>query len=239
MTKAPVPRVIFVRHGQTEWSKSGQYTSVTDLPLTPFGVKQMSATGEVLIGDSNVNLIKPSSIKYIFTSPRLRAKTTAQLLTAGISEQVKNEIKFSIDERIREWDYGNYEGLTTAQIKQSRASRGLNSDNWSIWEYGCEGGEDYSKVTQRLDEFIKEIVKIQKKALENEEICDILIVAHGHILRCLAARWIGLPLNKNPQFMLDAGGVGVLSYQHRNINEQALFLPGAFVVPIEEEGGDL
>ncbi|KAF5211372.1 putative sedoheptulose 1,7-bisphosphatase [Clavispora lusitaniae] len=237
--KAPTPRVIFVRHGQTEWSKSGQYTSITDLELTPFGVKQMENTGKHLIGDSPFQLIKPKNLKYVFTSPRTRAKQTVKLLLEGADGSEKIPVIENND--LREWEYGDYEGLLTSQILDLRKSRGLDKDGqvWNIWEYGCESGENHLQVTKRVDNVISEIRKLHKQALEKNEACDIIVVGHGHILRCFAARWIGKPLNKNPQFMLDAGGVGVLSYQHHNIDEPALFLAGAFVVPVEEEGADL
>ncbi|CAK7891559.1 sedoheptulose 1,7-bisphosphatase [[Candida] anglica] len=244
MTHAPCPRVIFVRHGQTEWSKSGQYTSITDLPLTDFGVKQMRNTGKHLIGTSPFQLIKPKNLKHIITSPRLRAKQTAELLLESISEQDKAHINIREEDEIREWEYGDYEGLLTSQIIELRKSRGLDThlegdDVWNIWRDGCENGEVHSQVKERVDSVIAKIKVDHKKALENNEACDTIVIAHGHILRCFAARWVGRELNRNPDFLLDAGGVGVLSYGHRNINEPALYLAGAFVVPVEEQSADL
>ncbi|KAI0462192.1 hypothetical protein LJB42_004280 [Komagataella kurtzmanii] len=240
MARTPAPRVIFVRHGQTEWSKSGQYTSHTDLPLTPFGVKQMDATGKSLVGNSNTNLIQPRNLKLVITSPRKRAIQTKDLLLGALSPETKARIPHQIGEDIREWEYGDYEGLKTKEIYALRKSRGLDQDGhiWQIWPDGCENGETFEQVTERIDNLIKEIRKIHKKALDNNEHCDILVVAHGHILRCFAARWCGHPINENPQFVLDAGGVGVLSYQHHNVEEPALQLAGAFVVPVEEAEAD-
>lgn len=235
MTKAPTPRVIFARHGQTEWSKSGQYTSITDLELTDFGVKQMKNTGKHLIGVSPYQLIKPQNLKYVITSPRTRAKQTGTLLLEAVDDFQKAHIKIEEENDLREWEYGDYEGLLTKQIIELRNSRGLG-DDWNIWRDGCENGEVHEQVKQRLDKVIEGIRAIHKKAMDNNEPCDIIVIGHGHILRCFAARWVGKELNVNPQFMLDAGGVGVLSYQHHNINEPALLLAGAFVVPVEEEG---
>lgn len=237
--KAATPRLIFVRHGQTEWSKSGQYTSITDLPLTQFGSEQMLATGRALIGEGPICLVKPSEIFKIITSPRLRAKQTLKLLISGLSEEQQNSFTVEETELIREWEYGDYEGLLTKQIQDLRRERGLEGDKWNIWEYGCENGEVADQVALRLDEFIEQIQKIHKELIDNDKVCDIVVVAHGHILRCLAARWIKLPINQNPRFMLDAGGVGVLSYQHHNIEEPALFLTGAFHAPVEETGAAL
>lgn len=199
----------------------------------------MLMTGEKLIGSGNDTLINPSDVRLIITSPRKRAIQTKNLLFAKIPESEKSNIKTEIDEGIREWEYGDYEGLLTKEIKSLRKSRGLESENWTIWEYGCENGEIASQVSNRIDKLIYKIQTIHKLYLEKDEPCDIMVIAHGHILRCLAARWIGMEINKNPKFMLDAGGVCVLSYQHHNINEPAMFLTGAFTVPVEEEGSDI
>ncbi|CAH2350453.1 sedoheptulose 1,7-bisphosphatase [[Candida] railenensis] len=242
--KAHCPRVIFVRHGQTEWSKSGQHTSVTDLSLTDFGVKQMRNTGKHLIGASPFQLIDPANLKHVVVSPRSRAKQTVQLLLEALTEEQRAKIEIFEDNDIREWEYGDYEGLKTQQILELRKSRGLDThldkgDVWNIWRDGCEGGEDYKEVTKRVDEVIARIKVNHLKALEQNVSCDTIVVAHGHILRCFAARWLGREINKNPDFLLDAGGVGVLSYGHHNIEEPALALAGAFVVPMEEEGADI
>lgn len=222
------PRCILIRHGQTEWSKTGQYTSVTDLSLTPYGVKQMEITRSKLISDKGDVLIHPKDVRLIITSPRKRAIQTKEILFGDMVSEV--------DEDIREWEYGDYEGLLTKEIQDLRRERGLEGDKWNIWEYGCENGEVAEEVTVRVDRLIAKIRAIHKEYLDQGESCDVVVLAHGHILRCFAARWIDIPINKNPKFMLDAGGICVLSYQHHNINEPALFLTGAFTVPVEEEG---
>lgn len=238
MPKAPTPRVIFVRHGQTEWSKSGQHTSITDLELTPFGVTQMRNTGKNLIGHSGSQIVKPEHLLYVMSSPRTRALQTVQLLFEGVDEECKSKIPHGVDDDLREWEYGEYEGLVTAQILELRKERGY-PDGWNIWADGCEGGEDYKQVTERVDRVIERIRKVHAQAFKDDVPSDVLVVAHGHILRCFAARWVQRPININPQFMLDAGGVGVLSYQHHNIDEPAVFLAGAFSVPVEEVGADI
>lgn len=236
MTKH-TPRLIFVRHGQTLWSKSGQYTSVTDLELTPFGVTQMVNTGKQLIGPLPTQIIKPENISMFITSPRKRAIQTGELLLQGLDPETKLKIPMSIDEDLREWEYGDYEGLTTPEIIALRKSRGheANGEKWTIFEYGCENGENHKQVTERLDRLIARIRAVHAKAIEDNVPSDVVIVAHGHILRCFAARWVNRPLDRNPDMILDAGGVGVLSYQHCNINEPAFYMSGAFVVPVEEE----
>ena len=138
---------------------------------------------------------------------------------------------------MREWDYGDYEGLTSAQIRASRKSRGLNED-WDIWRDGCEGGESPEDVTTRLDALIAELRERfhrdtfgAGKGRPN----DVLIVAHGHVLRAFAARWVGKRLEENPSLILEAGGVGTLSYEHHRIEEPAILLGGAFVVDVVEK----
>lgn len=192
-----------------------------------------------MIGTTNEFLINPENVKLIITSPRKRAIETKELLFTNIDKSIYDSIPSEIEEDVREWEYGDYEGLLTSEIKQLRKERGLEGDNWTIWEYGCENGEDYKQVTERIDRLIAKIQKIHKTYLDAGKQCDIMVIAHGHILRCFAARWIGMGINKNPKFMLDAGGVCVLSYQHHNIEEPAMFLTGAFTVPVEEEGKDV
>lgn len=238
---APVPRVIVIRHGQTEWSKSGQHTSITDLPLTDFGVMQMRNTGKQLIGSTPFQLISPEDLKYVFISPRKRAKQTADLLLEGLDDEARQNIQVVEDDNVREWEYGDYEGKLKEEIVQLRRERGIDdpSHTWDIWSDGCENGENHQQVADRLDNAIARIRDIHRKALDEKKACDVIVVAHGHSLRCFVARWVGRPLSKNPQLMLDAGGVGVLSYQHHNIEEPAIYLAGAFVVPVEEEGKSL
>lgn len=237
----PLPRVIVIRHGQTEWSKSGQHTSVTDLPLTDFGVVQMRNTGKQLIGTSPLQLISPESLKYVFISPRKRARQTADLLLENLSDAERKNIEIIEENNVREWEYGDYEGKLTKEIVQSRRERGIDdpSHTWEIWKDGCENGENFQQVSDRIDEAIVRIRDLHRQAMKEGKLCDVIVVAHGHSLRCFVARWVGRPLNCNPQLMLDAGGVGVLSYQHHNIDEPAIFLAGAFVVPVEEEGQSL
>ncbi|CDR41346.1 CYFA0S07e01002g1_1 [Cyberlindnera fabianii] len=264
MPAAPTPRCVFVRHGQTEWSKSGQYTSVTDLDLTPFGVEQMRRTGKAIFSSE---FVTPSHLKYIFVSPRKRAIQTVNLVLESLDEETRSRIRIIVDNDLREWEYGDYEGLVTSQIQELRASRGLDKERpWLIWRDGCENGESTKQVGLRLSRAIARIQNIHKKAIDAKEPCDVMVFAHGHTLRYFAALWFLLGhkeivtadtpkyvksydaddveateitsyryLLENPNFILDAGGAGVLSYAHHNINEPALDLAGAFVVPPEEE----
>lgn len=129
-------------------------------------------------------------------------------------------------EDIREWDYGEYEGLTTAQIRAQRHEKGL-SENWSIWRDGCPGGESPADVTKRLDRLIADLrTRFHAPAIgrteESAKICDVLVVAHGHILRAFAMRWIGREFHTGVNMMLEAGGIGTLSYEHHNVQEPAI-----------------
>jgi broad specificity phosphatase PhoE len=146
-----------------------------------------------------------------------------------------------VTDDIREWDYGDYEGLTSPEIRKIRAEQGFEG-TWDIWRDGCPGGESPQDVTERLDRLIAEIrEKYHRAALddpkgESAANSNVLIVAHGHILRAFAMRWAGKTLQEGPAFLLEAGGVGTLSYEHHNIDEPAILLGGAFAVELVEKG---
>jgi len=160
-----------------------------------------------------------------------RAVRTCELAGFGAAAEV--------DRDLMEWDYGDYEGITSAEIRQIRQRQGYQ-EQWDIWKDGCPGGESPVDVTQRLDRLIKEIRdKWQRLAMEQLKpeagSGDVLIVAHGHILRAFAMRWVGKSLMDGPKLLLDAGGVGTLSYEHKNIDEPAILLGGAFVVDFDDK----
>ncbi|KAI9788854.1 MAG: hypothetical protein M1816_006518 [Peltula sp. TS41687] len=243
------PRAFIIRHGETEWSLNGRHTGTTELTLTANGERRIRATGRALVGDDR--LIVPSKLAHIYVSPRKRAQRTLELLQLGCKEKlpwqqermyddadVRTSAKVQITEDIREWDYGDYEGLTSAQIREGR-KRETGNSAWDIWKDGCPGGESPEDVTRRLDRLIGDIrTRFHRPAVEASEGSmpppDVLLVAHGHILRAIAMRWVGKKLEDNPSFLLEAGGVGTLSYEHHNINEPAILLGGAFVVEIVE-----
>ena len=190
-----------------------------------------------------------------YVSPRTRAQRTLELLDLGCRDRfpwakdggeptstldARTNASIEITDRVREWDYGDYEGIKSAEVRELRKQRGLNED-WDIWRDGCEGGESPEDVTKRLDELIAELREKHHKGKfgKDGKPNDVLIVAHGHILRAFAARWIGKRLEDNPSLILEAGGVGTLSYEHHRIEEPAILLGGAFVVDAiekEEEG---
>ena len=138
----------------------------------------------------------------------------------------------SITARIAEWDYGDYEGITSAQIRELRKSQGLGP--WDIWRDGCPGGESPEDIIARVDDLIAEIrekyhAPVIGKPKTPGVTGDVMVVGHGHILRAFAIRWVGKPLTETALIM-DAGGVGTLSYEHHNIEEPAILLGGGFVV---------
>jgi broad specificity phosphatase PhoE len=246
--KKTTPRVFIIRHGETEWSLNGRHTGSTDIPLTPNGEKRIRATGNALVGDDR--LIVPRNLAHIYVSPRTRAQRTLELLNLGVKEalpwkkdteyddgNVKTTAKVQVTEAVREWDYGDYEGLTSAYISEQRSKAGQHK--WDIWKHGCPGGESPAQITERLDAVIAEIRnKYHKDSIgkPKSEVgpCDVLIVAHGHILRAFAARWINKDIADNPSMLLDAGGVGTLSYEHHSIDEPAILLGGGFMVDVVE-----
>jgi broad specificity phosphatase PhoE len=148
-----------------------------------------------------------------------------------------------VTDDIREWDYGDYEGVTSPDIRKLRADQGI-AGSWDIWKDGCPGGESPEQVTERLDRLIADIrekhhrpvMDGSKDPQQHQSSGDVLIVAHGHILRAFAVRWVGKTLQDGPGLLLEAGGVGTLSYEHHNIDEPAILLGGAFVVNIAEKG---
>ncbi|TVY90474.1 Sedoheptulose 1,7-bisphosphatase [Lachnellula willkommii] len=219
---AGTPRVFLVRHGETEWTISGRYTGKSDIPLTPNGEHQVSSSAGVIVGPGRI--IDPSKITYLFISPRTRARRTYELLFDE-SAQKKLEGKSETTEDIREWDYGAYEGLLTAQIRAIRKARGLDKEKpWNIWVDGCEEGESVDEVSNRLDGIIAKIREIQGPYMHGEKGADVVLIAHGHILRAFAKRWIGLPLSTSLPMMLEPGAVGVLSYEHHKVDEPAFLL---------------
>lgn len=217
------------RPGETEWTINGRYTGKTDLPLTARGEQQVLGSGRALVGAGK--LIDPRKLARVYVSPRARAQRTYELLFPAASSSVSP----TTTEALAEWDYGAYEGLLTKEIRAARAAKGLDAERpWDIWRDGCEGGESAEEVKARLDELIREIRTIQAPHMNGGETpADVVLVAHGHLLRAFTKRWLGYPLEFPLSMMLEPGGVGVLSYQHHNVEEPA-FMLGMALPPQEE-----
>ena len=179
--------VLVVRHGQTEWSRDGRHTSVTDLPLLPEGEKQARALGGALNG---------RRLAEVWVSPRERARRTAEL--AGLHPT-------AVDEDLVEVDYGGYEGRTTPEISAELGRE------WSLWRDGtipgATPGETLAQVAARVDRVID---RARPRLADG----DVVLVAHGHVLRVLTARWLGLPPEDGRLFALPAGSYGVLGFEH-------------------------
>jgi broad specificity phosphatase PhoE len=182
--------LILLRHGQTEWSRAGRHTGRTDIPLTEHG----EAVAARLAG-----VIAQHRVVASFTSPAKRAVRTAEL--AGLAGATP-------DPNLWEWDYGGYEGLTTAEIRQERPG-------WYLWRDGVipgdadHPGETIAQVGARADAVLARV-----RPLLTEPDGDVALVAHGHILRVLAARWLGLEPAGGRLFMLDTGTVCTLDTEH-------------------------
>jgi len=170
------PEVWLVRHGETEWSRTGRHTSTTDLDLTDEGV--------AVAADLEKRL-SPLAFDLVLTSPRLRARRTAELAGFPSAE---------VDDDLVEWDYGDYEGITTPQIRES-------VPGWTVWSHPCPGGETADQVTHRMDR-----VAARLRAHGGR----VLVFSHGHALRCLAARWIEQPVSEGRFLYLDTATVSVL-----------------------------
>ncbi len=172
--------IVLVRHGETEWSANGRHTSRTDLALTESGRRRAAVVGEELRG---------RTFALVLCSPLRRARETCAL--AGF------ETGAEIDGDITEWDYGEYEGLTTPQIRSQ-------DPDWSLWRDGCPGGETPTAVSERADRVLARL-----RAVDG----DALVFAHGHILRVIAARWVELPVAAGARFALSAGAISTLGFE--------------------------
>jgi broad specificity phosphatase PhoE len=180
------PALILVRHGETEWSKSGQHTGRTDLPLTDVGRRQARTAGDVVR-----TLLAGSEPAAVISSPRQRAQTTAELAGFRPTE---------IDPDAAEWDYGDYEGLTSSQIRQTDPS-------WQIWDGRVPGGEDAAQVQSRID-------RLLGSARRHLGSGPVLIFSHGHASRCIAARWLDEPVSAGRRYRLGTGAVSGLDFEH-------------------------
>ena len=180
-------QVVVVRHGQTEWSRSGQHTGVTDLPLLPEGEEQARALGAALAGWSFVE---------VWVSPRKRARRTAELAALTCTR---------VDDGLVEVDYGGYEGRTTAEISAELGRE------WSVWRDGTIPGKTPGETLPAVGDRVDRVLDRVRDRLTDG---DVALVAHGHVLRVLTARWLGLPPEAGALFALAAGSYGVLGHEH-------------------------
>jgi broad specificity phosphatase PhoE len=175
------PIIYLARHGETAWSLSGQHTGLTDLPLTARGERNASRLRQRLAG---LTFVK------VFTSPLQRARRTCELAGFGPVAEIDNDLL--------EWNYGEYEGRRTSEIRAERP-------NWQLFRDGCPGGESPEQVAARADRAVRRL-----RAVEG----DVLLFSSGHFLRVLAVRWIGLELTTNARlFMLSTASLSAVGYE--------------------------
>jgi broad specificity phosphatase PhoE len=176
-----LPRLYLVRHGETEWAILGRHTGRTDIPLTPHGESAARRLGGRLCD---------VSFARVWTSPAIRASRTCEL--AGFHDRAE------IDPDLWEWDYGEYEGLRSEEIRARRP-------DWNVFRHGCPGGELPADVAARADRVIARV-----RAVDG----DALIFSSGHFSRVLAAQWIGLGPDAGRLLLLSTAAVCVLGYDH-------------------------
>jgi probable phosphoglycerate mutase len=176
-----------IRHGETKWSAEGRHTGWTDIPLTGNGRRQAAALGKALAG---------TKFAAVMCSPLLRAKETCEIAGFGSVAVV--------DEGLREWDYGVYEGRTSQEIQ-------AEIPGWSVWKDEIVGGESVEQVGARADGVIARALAVAGP--ETDQVVRVALFAHAHILRILAARWIGLEARDGSLFALGTGSVSVLGWE--------------------------
>jgi probable phosphoglycerate mutase len=181
ITSESLPVIYLARHGETAWSLSGQHTGLTDLPLTERGERNARSLGERLRG---------LAFARVFTSPLVRAARTCELTGfRGVAE---------VDRDLLEWNYGEYEGRRTSEIRAHRP-------DWQLFRDGCPGGEAPEQVGVRADRVVSRVRTIQG---------NVLLFSSGHFLRVLAARWLGLEPGAGRYFLLSTASVSALGYEH-------------------------
>lgn len=173
--------IVLVRHAETEWSRDGRHTGRVDIPLTPAG-REVAAGLRDRLAQWHFELV--------LCSPLIRARETCAL--AGLEQHAQYR------DDLQEWDYGDYEGLTTPQIRALRPG-------WLLWRDGCPGGETVADVGARADRVIDELERAGG---------DVAVFAHGHTLRVLGARWAGLEPQAGQRLAFDPAGLSQLGYEH-------------------------
>lgn len=174
-------RLFFMRHGETEWSLSGQHTGRADIPLTTDGEDEARQLGERL---------RVFSLTHVFSSPLKRAWRSCDL--AGLSQQAK------VEQDLIEWDNGEYEGKTPAEIHATRPE-------WNVFRDGCPGGEMPDEISERADRLIERLTKLDG---------NVALFSHSHFGRVLAARWIGLAVPHAQSLLLSTASLSILGYEH-------------------------
>lgn len=182
-TEYPDQRIVLVRHAQTEWSLTGQHTGTTDLPLTGEGRKLTERLRRRLAGER---------FDRVLSSPLRRAAETCRI--AGFAEEAE------LRDDLAEWDYGTYEGRTTAEIR-------TEDPGWDLWRDGAAGGESPADVARRVDRVVVDLLETCEHG------GDVLVFGHGHALTALTVRWMGLRIEHGRHLRLGTGAVSVLGWK--------------------------
>jgi len=178
-----LPVMYVARHGETEWSLSGQHTGLTDLPLTPNGERNARRLGDRLMG---------MIFTRVFTSPLRRAARTCELAGFGAVAETDSDLV--------EWNYGQYEGLRSAEILAERP-------DWQLFRDGCPGGESPAQVVERADRVVQRVRAVPG---------NVLLFSSGHFIRVLAARWLALsPKSAGKYFLVTTASLSALGYEHK------------------------
>lgn len=186
-----LPQIYLVRHGDTAWSATGQHTGLTDIPLTPSGEEHARELSGWLAGHA---------FWQVRTSPLKRAQRTCELAGFGKAAAIDNDLV--------EWNYGDYEGLTTRQIQE-------RVPQWNLFRNGCPGGESLAAVGQRADRVVASLRQAEG---------NVLLFSSGHFLRVLTARWLGLEPAQGRLFLLSTATLSILGYEHNQLDEPVLKL---------------
>ena len=173
--------LVLIRHGETEWSLDGRHTGNSDIPLTEVGRRQ---------AESLRSALQSRRFERVVSSPRQRSLDTCRLAGLGDRAEVMDDLA--------EWDYGEYDGITSRQIRESRP-------DWVLWRDGCPGGESPAEVGARADRVLAELGGSEG---------DVAVFSHGHFLRVLAARWVDLETAAGAKLALDVATLSVLGFEH-------------------------
>jgi broad specificity phosphatase PhoE len=184
-------KVYLIRHGETEWSLSGQHTGLTDIPLTPQGENRARHLSE---------LFRKTKIDHVLTSPLARARLTCELAGFGALAHIQPQLA--------EWDYGEYEGRTLDEIHAERSG-------WNVFRNGAPGGESPDQVSERADAVVAQLRVMDGTAA---------LFSHGHFLRALVVRWIGLPISEGRRFALATASVSILGYDRQDPEAPTIML---------------
>ena len=184
-------QIYLIRHGETEWSLTGRHTGRTDVPLTANGERHAAQFREVL---------QDLKFTQVLTSPLQRARRTCELAGFGAMARMEPDLQ--------EWDYGDYEGRTSVDIRAQQPG-------WNLFEDGSPGGESVGQISQRADRILAVLRSMDGPTL---------LFSHGHFLRALAVRWIGLPVLEGRHFALATASLSILGFEHRDDETPAISL---------------